>query len=120
MNATRPVLTLGTKSKRIPQKETPTKIPRIKGKMEVSVKINALPNWVETLENNQHHLCLNANGQLLDIKLRHKAWQKVIKANEENPHWGANFTGQLGQRIENGFELKNVGVQTSITTRITF
>jgi hypothetical protein len=31
MNSTRLILTLGTKSKRIPQKETPTKIPRIKG-----------------------------------------------------------------------------------------
>jgi len=85
MNATRPVLTLGTKSKRIPQKETPTKIPRIKGKMEVSVKINALPNWVEILENNRQRICLNANGQLLDIKLRQKTWQKLITAEKKGP-----------------------------------
>jgi len=74
--------------------------------------INALPNWVETLENNRQHICLNANGQLLDIKLRQKTWQKLIAANEQFPQWLANIAGQLGQRIENGFELENVGVQT--------
>jgi len=52
--------------------------------MDISVKINAMPNWVETLENNQHHLCLNANGQL-DIKLRHKVKVGWVEASLQPP-----------------------------------
>jgi hypothetical protein len=106
---TLPKLTLGAKKKppttqplslkrpsvptKLQRKTTPNK-PRIKGRLEVILKINQLPNWVETLKNNKQRICLNASGRIIQMDLRPKVWNKLIKANQEYPLWTAAIVGK--------------------------
>ena len=78
---------------------------------EVSLKVNELPNWVEVLENNHRRIFLNASGQTIQMDLHPKLWNEWLTANEKYPLWTATITGKKGPRIDNGFELLEVGIQ---------
>ncbi len=81
------------------------------GKLEVNIKISELPNWVETVKHGWQQLYINADGQVVQMTVRPKTWQKLLKASKEYPLWVASITGKMGHRIKNGFELLEPAVQ---------
>jgi hypothetical protein len=100
------------KPQRIPTPNQSTiRMPNTKGKLEINIKIGELPNWVETLKRGWCRFCVNAEGQVVQMKVRPKTWNKLLKANEEYPGWVASITGKMGHRIKNGFELLEPAIQ---------
>jgi hypothetical protein len=117
------VFGLNQKHEFIPQEgaESPKEVPSHKhsriimqktvGKLEVNIKISELPNWVETVKHGWQQLYINADGQVVQMTVRPKTWQKLLKANKEYPLWVASITGKMGHRIKNGFKLLEPAVQ---------
>ncbi|HHB91780.1 MAG TPA: hypothetical protein ENK59_01030 [Thioploca sp.] len=89
----------------------PIKMPKTQGKLEVNIKITQLPNFVENIKNGWRRVYVNADGYLVQIKIRPKAWNKLLQANEEYSDWIATITGKIGARIKNGFELLEPAIQ---------
>ncbi|RKZ38877.1 MAG: fertility inhibition FinO-like protein [Gammaproteobacteria bacterium] len=86
-------------------------MPKTLGKLEVNIKINELPNWVESIKNSRQQFYINADGQIVRMKVRNKTWQKLLQANEKYPEWVASITGKMGHHIKNGFELLEPAIQ---------
>lgn len=88
-----------------------TKVNNTPGKLEVNIKISELPNWVETIKRGWYQFCVNAEGQIVQMKVRPRTWNKLLKANDEYPMWVASITGKMGYRIKDGFELLEPSIQ---------
>lgn len=101
------------KSQRTPVPQTPTtvRMPRTHGKLEVTIKISELPNWIEAIKNGWQRFCINVDGQVVQMMVRPRVWNKLLKANEEYPLWVASITGKMGPRFKNGFELLEPAIQ---------
>ncbi len=89
----------------------PIKMPKTKGRLEVNIKITELPNFVEDIKNGWRQVYVNADGCLVQIKIRPKAWNKLLQANEEYSEWIATITGKIGAKIKDGFELLQPAIQ---------
>ncbi|MDM8569895.1 hypothetical protein QUF50_10385 [Thiotrichales bacterium HSG1] len=87
------------------------KIPKTQGRLEVNIKITQLPNWVESIKNGWRRVYINADGYLVQIKIRPKTWNKLLQADAEYPEWIATITGKMGAKIKNGFELAEPAIQ---------
>jgi len=92
-------------------RQSTIKIPKTQGKLEVNIKISELPNWVETLKRGWQRFCINADGQIVQMLVRPRVWNKLQTANEEYPLWVANITGKMGPRIKDGFVLLEPAIQ---------
>jgi hypothetical protein len=92
-------------------RQSTIKIPKTQGKLEVNIKINELPNWVETVKRGWQRFCVNADGQIVQMLVRPRVWNKLQTANEEYPLWVANITGKMGPRIKDGFVLLEPAIQ---------
>ncbi|RKZ53921.1 MAG: hypothetical protein DRR16_17615 [Candidatus Parabeggiatoa sp. nov. 3] len=95
----------------IPQKKSTITMPKTRGKLEVNIKMTALPNWVETIKRGWRRICINADGQIVQMKVRPRVWNKLLQANEDWPMWIASITGKIGPRFKNGFELVEPAIQ---------
>jgi hypothetical protein len=99
-------------SRRIQAPQTSiVKMPKTQGKLEINIKISELPNWIKALKNGWQQFCINVDGQIIQIMVRPKVWNKLLKANEEYPLWIASITGKMGPYIKNGFELLEPAIQ---------
>lgn len=87
------------------------KTPKTKGKLEINIKINQLPAQFHTIKRGWQRFYINVEGQIVQIKVRPRTWNKLLKANEEYPTWVASITGKMGHRIKNGFELLEPSIQ---------
>ena len=98
-----------------PQPARPVKIVETKkdvaGKIEVTLKLNQLPNWVHRGKNDEHKFFVNGGGYIFEVRCRPRTWQKLLQAQQDYPAWTAAITGQLGERIKQGFRLMNASVQ---------
>lgn len=96
---------------RTPGKQPTIKIPKTKGKLEINIKINQLPTQSQTIKRGWQRFYVNVEGQIVQMKVRPRTWNKLLKANEEYPTWVASITGKMGHRIKNGFELLEPSIQ---------
>lgn len=80
-------------------------------KLEVTVKITALPAHVRTVKNGWKQFILNGDGQRIRIKVRPKAWHKLYQASQQWQTWTALIKGDMGQSLKDGFEMLNPTVQ---------
>jgi hypothetical protein len=92
-------------------KPTVIKIPKTKGKLEINIKINQLPTQSQTIKRGWQRFYVNVEGQIVQMKVRPRTWNKLLKANEEYPTWVASITGKMGHRIKDGFELLEPSIQ---------
>ena len=83
----------------------------VAGKIEVTLKLNQLPNWVYRGKNDEHKFFVNGGGYIFEVRCRPRTWQKLLQAQQDYPAWTAAITGQLGERIKQGFRLMNASVQ---------
>jgi len=66
---------------------------------------------VRTVKNGWKQFMLNGEGQRIRIKIRPKAWRKLYQASQQWTAWAALIRGNMGNSLNNGFEMLNPTVQ---------
>ncbi|MEZ5671155.1 MAG: hypothetical protein R3E08_01785 [Thiotrichaceae bacterium] len=89
-------------------KEKPATIPC---KLEVVLKVTALPSLVRTVKNGWKQFIINGDGQRIRVKVRPKAWRKLYQVSQQQHTWTALIKGSMGNSLHNGFEILNPSVQ---------
>ena len=82
----------------------------IPGKLDVTLKINQLPQ-VKPASPGTMLFAVQADGQIVLVELKNKAWNTLKTAAGNYSQWVAAISGKLGQAIEGGFRLENPTVQ---------
>ncbi|WP_353571551.1 hypothetical protein [Candidatus Albibeggiatoa sp. nov. BB20] len=91
-----------------PRQERPA---GVHGRMELTIKLNELPNNVQIVKNQWRQFDVQADDQIIRMRIRPKAWNKITQANEQWESWVAAITGKMGNPIKDGFELFQPAVQ---------
>ncbi len=82
----------------------------IQGKLEVTVKINELPQ-AKTIENGWQQFDVDCDGRVISITVKPKVWKKLTDAQANYPQWVASIAGKIGVSTENGFVLREPNIQ---------
>ena len=82
----------------------------IPGKLEVTVKINQLPQAKPSSAQTML-FAIQAEGKTVVVEVKNKVWNNLKAANEKYPQWVAAITGKIGAGIEGGFRLDGPAVQ---------
>lgn len=83
------------------------------GKLELTIKINSFPASVRTLENGLSEFDIDTGSQIVTITVEPKVFKKLEQAQENYPQWVAVIAGQIGEKTQKGFVLKEANIQTS-------
>lgn len=81
------------------------------GKMEITIKINEMPEDVRSVENGWKEFDLDCDGQLVKIKVRPKLFKKLEDAQANYPMWVAAIAGKMGEVVQGGFVLDQPNIQ---------
>ncbi|MCV6638377.1 hypothetical protein [Candidatus Albibeggiatoa sp. nov. NOAA] len=101
----------GYNKKPFSKKPRPARPAGVHGRMELTIKLNELPNNVQTVKNQWRQFDVKADDQIIRLRIRPKAWNKMAQANEQWESWVAAITGKMGNPIKDGFELIQPAVQ---------
>ncbi|WP_341531449.1 fertility inhibition FinO-like protein (plasmid) [Nostoc sp. UHCC 0302] len=82
----------------------------IAGKLEITVKINELPQS-NTVENGWQQFEIDCDGRIISITVKPKIYKKLTDAASNYPQWVVANAGKLGQQTENGFVLEEPSIQ---------
>ena len=82
----------------------------IPGKLDLTLKINQLPP-AKPASPGTMLFAVQAEGRIVVVELKNKAWNTLKTAAESDPLWVAAISGKLGEAIEGGFRLENPAVQ---------
>jgi hypothetical protein len=82
------------------------------GKLELTIKINALPTDATTAPNGSKTFGLDCGGRTVTMTLRPKMFAKLEIAARDWSMWVAAISGQMGPATPEGFELLEPNVQT--------
>jgi hypothetical protein len=82
------------------------------GKLELTIKINEFPADVQTVENGLKQFDIDTGEQIVTVSLKPKIFKKLEQAQENYPMWVAAIAGQMGDKTDAGFVLKEPNVQT--------
>jgi hypothetical protein len=88
------------------------------GKLELTIKINELPQ-AKTLQNGWQSFELDCDGRIVPVSLKPNAWKKLTEAQANFPMWvaaGAPFAPraigrQMGKATANGFVVEQPSIQ---------
>jgi len=80
------------------------------GKLEVTIKINALPE-AKTAENGAKSFEVDCDGRLVSVTVKPKIWKKLEEAQASCPMWVAAIAGKLGEATDQGFVLLEPNIQ---------
>ncbi|BAZ34076.1 hypothetical protein NIES4074_65900 [Cylindrospermum sp. NIES-4074] len=83
----------------------------VQGKLEVTIKINELPE-AKTVENGWQQFEVDCDGRIISITVKPKVWKKLTDAQANYPQWVAAIAGKLGEATDNGFVLLEANIQT--------
>jgi len=84
----------------------------VPGKLEVTLKINKLPEDVVTNKNGWKVFKVDGGGgRVVEVALRPRMWTKLEEANTNFPMWVAAITGQMGTSNGQGFALTEPALQ---------
>ena len=81
------------------------------GKMELTIKINQFPVDVKTVANGWKQFNVEADGQIVAIIVKPKVFKKLEEAQANYLHWVAAIAGQIGDKTDFGFVLKEPNIQ---------
>lgn len=81
------------------------------GKLELTIKINEMPDDIRTVENGWKEFDLDCDGQLVRVKVKPKVFKKLEQAQESYPMWVAAIAGRMGEPIAGGFVLDQPNIQ---------
>ncbi|MHC5674385.1 fertility inhibition FinO-like protein [Nostoc sp. 'Peltigera membranacea cyanobiont' 213] len=82
----------------------------IAGKLEITIKINELPQS-NIVENGWQQFELDCDDRIISITVKPKIWKKLTDAASNYPQWVAAIAGKLGQQTEHGFVLEEPNIQ---------
>jgi len=82
----------------------------ISGKLELTIKINELPQ-AKTVDNGWQQFEIDCDDRIVSITVKPKLWKKFTDAQENYPQWVAAITGKMGELSEKGFVLLEPNVQ---------
>ncbi|WP_028954594.1 hypothetical protein [Synechocystis sp. PCC 7509] len=82
------------------------------GKLELTIKINEFPTDVQTGENGLKQFDIDTGEQIVSVSLKPKVFKKLEQAQENYPMWASEIAGQMGDKTDSGFVLKEPNVQT--------
>ena len=82
----------------------------IPGKLDVTLKINQLPQ-AKPASPGTLLFAVQADGRAVIVEVKNKQWNTLKTAANNYPQWVATITGKLGDAIEGGFRLENPGIQ---------
>lgn len=84
----------------------------VPGKLEVTIKINKLPEDVTTNKHGWKEFKIDCEGgRIVSVSLRPRMWTKLEEANTTFPLWIAAITGTMGQQQGPGFMLAEPALQ---------
>jgi hypothetical protein len=81
------------------------------GKMELTIKINEFPADVKTVENGWKQFDVDTGDRIVTIAVKPKVFKKLEQAQENYPQWVAAIAGQMGEKTDKGFVLKEPNIQ---------
>jgi len=81
------------------------------GKLEVTIKINELPNDVQTNKDNCKIFQLDCDGRVVSVTVKPKIWKKLEDAAANYPQWVAAIAGKMGESTPEGFVLSEPNIQ---------
>lgn len=82
----------------------------VTGRLELTIKINELPEAVE-VENGWRQFTIDCNGRSVQITVKPKVWRKLTDAAANYPMWVGAVSGSMGTSIKGGFILENPSIQ---------
>lgn len=82
----------------------------IAGKLEITIKINELPQSKD-IECGWQHFDLDCDRQIISATVKVKIWKKLNDAASNYSQWVGAIVGKLGQQAEQGFVLKKSNIQ---------
>jgi hypothetical protein len=83
----------------------------ISGKLEVTIKINQLPDEVTTDKNGWKRFRIDCGGRPVDVSVRPRMWLKLEEAKTNYPQWVAVISGTMGPSAGQGFTLTEPALQ---------
>ena len=83
----------------------------IQGKLELTIKINELPDDVSVDKNGWKSFDLDCDGQILSVTVKPKVFKKLEDAQANYPQWVAAIAGKMGEATETGFVLLEPNIQ---------
>jgi len=81
----------------------------VSGKLELTIKINTLPQVQQV--NGQCHFKVDCDGQLFQVSVKPKLWAKLETASTSYDQWVAAIAGKLGAATTDGFVLESPNIQ---------
>ncbi len=93
----------------------------IAGKLEITIKINELPQ-AKTIENGWQQFEIDCDGRVISITVKPKIYKKLTDAASNYPQWvtamsnnkpRSVYAGKLCQQADNGFVLEEPNIQVS-------
>lgn len=81
------------------------------GKLELTIKINSFPADVKTVDNGWKQFDIDTGSQLVTLTVKPKVFKKLEQAQENYPQWVAAIAGQMGEKTDRGFVLKEPNIQ---------
>ena len=98
------------KAGEIPEKKTKRSKVVPAGKLELTIKINELPES-RTVKNSWQQFEVDCDGQVFRVTVKPKVWKKLTAANDNYPMWVAAINGKLGAKTPNGYILESAAIQ---------
>ena len=83
----------------------------IQGKLELTIKINELPDDVSVDKNGWKSFDLDCDGQILSVTVKPKVFKKLEDAQANYPQWVAAIAGKMGEATATGFVLLEPNIQ---------
>src|SRR6185436_823646 len=83
----------------------------LEGKLELVIKINALPSEVKTDKNGWKSFVLLCSGREISLTVRPKLFNRLTEAAAKWPLWVASIEGRMGKTTPKGFVLEEPNVQ---------
>jgi len=81
----------------------------VPGKLEVTIKFNALPKPLMIQAGAKFGI--DADGRRISTTVKPKVWKKLADAAVQWPAWVATLTGKMGSSTGDGFELLDPAIQ---------
>lgn len=83
----------------------------VQGKLELTIKINELPNDVSIDQNGWKSFDVDCDGQFFNVTVKPKVFKKLEDAQANYPQWVAAISGKMGEATETGFVLLEPNIQ---------
>ena len=83
----------------------------IQGKLELTIKINELPNDVSIDQNGWKSFDVDCDGQIFSVTVKPKVFKKLEDAQANFPMWVSAIAGKMGEASDTGFVLLEPNIQ---------